>query len=312
MLVFALFKARKLPVISFGILFFLFLLAPTANLFFLSGSTVAERFLFFPSLGLILAVVFGLAMLLKVNIQTYAGPNVKKLNWILGIVIVLFMGLTMARSGDWRSNETIYEAGVQVSPGSSRTNGNLGNEYYKLGQMERNAQLRNSYFSDAVRYCQKALDIFPNNQAALHVISMAYAGLGDRGKAYASYHNTLKIFPNHRSTLNNMGAFFLEEKNYDSAFYYFKRCFDVQPRFAKSSQNLAMCYYYTGNYNKAIEFASNAIKLDKYQVVCYDIISKAYAALGNQTEALNYQRQYSIMQREFQQNNIGANLNNSE
>lgn len=312
MFVFAIMKIKKQPVISFGILFFLFVLAPTANLLFISGSTVAERFLFFPSLGLILAVVYGLAALLKVNIQTYSGINIQKFNWILGIVIVTFIGLTMARSSDWKSNETIYEAGVQGAPNSSRTNANLGNEYYKLGQRERNAQLRKSYFSDAVLYSREALDILPDNQAALHVISMAYAGLGERAKAYESYHNTLKYFPKHRSTLNNIGTFFLEEKKYDSALYYFKRCFDVQPSFAKSSQNLAICYYYIGDYNKSLEFALNAIKLDKYQLISYDIVSKAYTALGNQAEALNYQRQYAIMQMEFQQNSIGSNLNNSE
>ncbi len=312
MLGFAIIKIKKLPVISFGILFFLFMLAPTANLLFLSGSTVAERFLFFPSFGLILAVVYGLAALLKLNIETYTGTNIKKFNWILGIVIVIFIGLTMARSSDWKSNETIYAAGVQVAPKSSRTNSNLGNEYYKLGQRERNAQLKKSYFSDAVLYCKEALEIMPDNQAALNVISMAYAGLGERPKAYESYHNTLRYFPNHRSTLNNLGTFFFEEKKYDSAFYYFKRCFDVQPAFAKSSQNLAMSYYYLGNYNKAIEFALNAIKLDKYQVMSYDVVSKAYAGLGNQVEALNYHRQYAIMQLELQQNNAGGVLNNTE
>ncbi len=310
--VFAIIKIKKLPVISFGILFFLFMLVPTANLFFLSGSTVAERFLFFPSLGLIIAVIFGLAYLLKVDILNYTGANIKKFNWIFGIVIVVFTGLTMARSSDWKSNIAIYEAGVKHAPNSSRTNSNLGNEYYKQGQRETNQQQKKSYFSDAVLYSKEALAILPNNQAALHIISLAYAGLGEKAKAYESYHNTLKYFPNHRSTLNNLGTVFLEEKKYDSTYYYFKRCYDAEPNFPKSSQNLAIYYYTVGNYNKAIEFALNAIKLDKYQLVSYDVVSKAYAALGNQAQALTYQRQYAIMKMELQENNTGRNLNYTE
>ena len=37
-----------------------------------------------------------------------------------------------------------------------------------------------------------------------------------------------------------------------------------------------------GNYNQAIQFAAKAIRLNKYQLVSYDVISKAYKDLGNE------------------------------
>ncbi|MEO6540241.1 MAG: hypothetical protein ABIN74_04590 [Ferruginibacter sp.] len=307
LLIFAIVKIKKQPVISFGILFFLIMLAPTANLFFLNGSTVSERFLFLPSLGLIIAVVYGLANILKLNTLTFTGAGIKKFNWILGSVIVVFIALTISRSSDWASNLSIYEAGAKHAPNSSRANANLGNEYYKLGQAETNQQLQKSYFQDAIEYSQKALRILPDNKDALLIIGLSHTGLGERAKAVESYRNLLSNNPDHRRALNNIGFAFFEEKKYDSAYFYFKRCYDVDPKFAKTSQNLAIYYYTVGNYPKAIEFALNAIKIDKYQLISYDVASKTYAALGNQAEALNYQRQYAIMKIEFQENNEGRN-----
>ena len=301
MLAFAVFKIKKYPVISFGILFFLIMLAPTANLFFLNGSTVSERFLFLPSLGLIIAVVYALAKILKLDMLTFTGPGIKKFSLILGLVIVIFMALTISRSGDWQSNLSIYKAGVAHAPNSSRTNLALGNVYLNLAAAETIRQLKTDYFASALTCFKTSTTILPSNKDALYGLGLAYAGLGDKAKAYESYINTLKYYPDHRSALNNLGTAFLEEKKYDSAYFYFKRCYGSDTAFPKSSQNLAIYYFTVGNYNTAIQFAANAVRLYKYQVIGYDILSKSYMALGNKTEAEKYQRLYNEMTAESQE-----------
>ncbi len=306
MLVFAIIKIKKLPVISFGILFFLITLAPTANLFFLNGSTVSERFLFLPSLGLIIAVVYGLSGILKLNTFSYTGAGKKKFNWILGVVIVVFIGLTISRSSDWESNLSIFQAGVEHAPNSSRTNLTLGSEYLKRGDKETNRQVKTGYYSDALKYSKASIAILPGNKDALFNIGLAYAGMGDKANAYESYRRTLQYYPDHRSALNNLGTGFFEDKKYDSAYFYFKRCYDADSLFAKSSQNLAIYYFTLGNYNQAIQFAKNAIRLNKYQLISYDVITKAYRALGNEAEAVKYQTLYREMTAESQEINNGA------
>ena len=303
MFVFAIIKIKKQPVISFGILFFLITLAPTANLFFLNGSTVSERFLFLPSLGLIIAVVYGLSGILKLDTSSYTGAGKNKFNWILGLVIVVFIGLTISRSSDWASNLSIFQAGVEHAPNSSRTNLTLGNEYLKLGDKETNRQVKTGYYANALKYSKASIAILPTNKDALFNVGLAYAGMGDKPNAYESYRNTLKYYPDHKSALNNLGTAFFEDKKYDSAYFYFKRCYDTDSTFSKSSQNLAIYYYTIGNYNQAIQFAANAVRLYKYQLISYDVITKAYRALGNEAEAAKYQSLYREMTAESQEIN---------
>ena len=298
MFIFALLKIKKQPVISFGILFFLIMLAPTANLFFLNGSTVSERFLFFPSLGLIMAVVYGVARLLKIHILNFTGNGIRKFNWIFGVVIILFTGLSFTRSSDWESNFTIYKAGAEHAPNSSRTNNSLGNQYLKLAEKETSPPAKMEYFTEALTYLKRSAEILPTNKDALYGIGLAYAGLGDRAKAYGSYYHALRYYPKNRSVLNNLGTAFFEEKKYDSAYIYFKRSYDADSSFPKSSQNLAIYYFTVGNYNQAIQYAGNAVKLFKYQVIAYDVLSKAYKALGNEAEAAKYQMLYIEMKAE--------------
>ena len=293
MFVFAISKIKKKPVISFGILFYLIMLTPTANLFFLNGSTLSERFIFLPSLGLIIATVYLIAGLVNLDTSSFTGPGRKNFNWIFGLVIAVFIGLTISRSNDWKSNFSIYQAGVKHAPNSSRTNAALGNEYNKMAKKEANPQQRTIYFSNALRYLKASLAILPSNRDALYNTGVLYAETGDRANAKEGYRNTLKYYPDHRSALNNLGTAFLEEKKFDSAYIYLKRCYDVDSTFPKSSQNLAIYFFTVGNYNQAIQFATNATRLNKYTLVSYDIISKAYKALGNEAEAARFQKLYN-------------------
>jgi len=301
MLLFALLKIKKHPVISFGILFFLIMLAPTANLFFLNGSTVSERFLFFPSLGLIIAVVYAVARLLKVDIVNFTGSGIKKFNGIFGVVIVLFVCLSFIRSSDWQSNFTIYKAGVENAPNSSRTNNSFGNQYLRLTESEPNPQVKVEYFKNALKYFQKSTDILPSNKSALYGIGLSYTGMGNKAKAYESYQHALTFYPDYRSVLTNLGTGFYAEGKFDSAYKYYKRAYDVDSTYPKSSQNIAIYYFAVGNFNQAIQYAQNAVRLYKYQVIAYDILSKAYRALGNEPEALKYQRLYAEMNAEVQE-----------
>ena len=292
---FAVLKIKKLPVISFGIFFYLIMLAPTANLLFLNGSTLSERFLFLPSLGLILALVYGLGMLLKSNLDEYPVVKMNKLNPILGVIIAIFIILTIIRSNDWHNNLSIYRSGVENAPKSSRTNSALGNEYRKQAEKEADPMQRNIYLTDAIKYSKISLDILPSNRDALYNLGVTYGEMGDSTNAIAAYKNTLWYYPDHRSALNNLGTFYVGKNQFDSAYAYLKRCFDVDSTVPKSSQNLAIYYFKVGKYDQAIQFASNAIRLDKYTLISYDIMSQAYKALGNVNEAARYKALYGQM-----------------
>ena len=292
LLAYAVLQARKKPVISFAILFYMIMLAPTANLFFLNGSTVSERFLFLPSLGFVIALVYGLAAILKTNVSADSAFGLNKFTGILLLVILVFAGLTISRSNEWKSNLSIFQSGVENAPNSARTNAALGVESRKAAEKETDPRQRATYFRDAIKYSKESLDILPSCKDALYNLGVTYMETGDSANAVKTYHNLLYYYPDHRSALTNLGAMFFSHNRFDSAYQYLKRSYDSDTTFAKSSQSLAIYYFKLADYSQAIKFAGNAIRLDKSILISYDLLSQAYKAIGNEGEADKYKMLY--------------------
>ncbi len=135
---------RHKPLCFFMALFFVTLL-PMANLLFLIGSIMAERFLYLPLIGFAGCVVigvealcrqlgpwsgrFGLAM--PVRWQTVAGS-------LLGLLVVAYGIRAFARNFDWRDEVTLYTAAVKACPNSYKTHHWLAYAMYKADPTFRN------------------------------------------------------------------------------------------------------------------------------------------------------------------------------
>jgi hypothetical protein len=92
--------------IFFAAGFFGITLLPTSNLLFQTGSIMAERFLYLPSVGFAIAVV-GLA---------YRWGRERLTAALLAAVTGLFACRTFTRNYDWKDNLTLSTADVRVAP----------------------------------------------------------------------------------------------------------------------------------------------------------------------------------------------------
>jgi tetratricopeptide (TPR) repeat protein len=85
-------------------------LLPTSNLIVLIGATMADRFLYMPSIGLAIAAV---ALTFRLN-----DPRVSKA--LIATAVVLFVVRTWLRNRDWNNDLTLSTADVKVSSASFR------------------------------------------------------------------------------------------------------------------------------------------------------------------------------------------------
>jgi tetratricopeptide (TPR) repeat protein len=89
----------------------------------------------------------------------------------------------------------------------------ISNAYYKDKQLD-----------SAIVYCQKALEIFPEN--------VVYA--------------------------NQMGKYLFEKKEYAKSLEYFKKAYKILTRDRKIFTNMAICNYQLGDYEEALRILENA------------------------------------------------------
>lgn len=123
---------RKIPTVFFFAGFAFVCILPVANLVFMTGTIMAERLLYLPSVGLAAALSVGLFLL--------AEPT--KFKWIIPIVlcsIILPLGVrTRARNRDWRDDTSFWTAAVKSSPNSAESHRGLAQTLYEADKTHAN------------------------------------------------------------------------------------------------------------------------------------------------------------------------------
>ncbi len=146
-LVVALRLRRRQPVVSYFMLFFFVALAPVSNLFFLCSSTMAERFLYLPSVAFA-----GLAGWLVAGFYDRAPRRTAVL---AGVLLLAYGVRTYARNEDWHDDIGFWVKLVNTSPRSFRGHAGLAAAVIKHDPEHR-------YTDAAVASVQRALAIVPD------------------------------------------------------------------------------------------------------------------------------------------------------
>ena len=126
---------RKRKPVFFAIAFFFATLSPTSNLVIRIGSIMAERFLYLPSVGIAVMVVYGVQWLS----QRMAERGREYRNAVpvaLGVLLIGFAARTYARNGDWVDQGRFWRSAVEAAPGSYKTNLAAANNTVYLNQQD--------------------------------------------------------------------------------------------------------------------------------------------------------------------------------
>ncbi len=174
---------------GYGILFFLTTLSLTANIFFPVGTFMAERFLFLPSVGFILALVwlFG---------------SIGKKKWvIIGVVIlsVLFSVMTILRNKAWKDNETLLRTDVRYSPNSAKMQNDLGTILLDSALRTDDVQRQKQMLEEALPHLNKAIDLHPTYFDALLAYGACAYYLRQYDQSVISYRTALQRYPEDNS-----------------------------------------------------------------------------------------------------------------
>jgi hypothetical protein len=97
---------------------------PVSNLAFPTGTIMAERLVYLPSIGVIAAVVIGLFAAARGMRAPTAAPIA------LAIVVVILGARTWIRNPDWTSEVSLWTSAVAAAPDSFKTHGALAEALY--------------------------------------------------------------------------------------------------------------------------------------------------------------------------------------
>ncbi len=168
--------------IRFGILWFFIGLLPVINIFPLSGVPVAERFLYFPSIGLAILLTGLIAsdgsMIKKINLKDFV---IRIIIFLIAIINIVF---TFIRIPAWRDEETFFKTMIAQNQKSPLAHHNLGYYYYRQGDWHR-AEIE----------FKKAITLNPYFPAPHASLGDIYTRTGRYQEAINEYNNYLRLLP---------------------------------------------------------------------------------------------------------------------
>jgi hypothetical protein len=176
----------------------------TANVIFPIGTIFGERLAYVPSAGLV-----GLPALAVCKMRA----TVLRYAWI--ILLCAFYGYrSWAHIPVWRSNETLYEHQIAVSPHSVRTLINWGVVLRNRGE-----------FNRAKHYLEEALKVQPEppDADALYALATVAVAANDLESAEALLAKTLSHAPDHQSALDTLARIRLKDGELEQAEKLFAR-----------------------------------------------------------------------------------------
>jgi hypothetical protein len=203
---------RRAPAVSFGVWVFILTLLPTSNFIVPSGILIAERTLFLPSVGVMIAV----GAMVPWFYRKFAAPPLR----VAGVAAVLaLLALGVWRSDDrtkiWKNNDVLFEAAVVDAPDVYRSHFVLGawdfgqkrkvkgeREYqrsiamydkdpyvfYSLGEEYRKVGM----YNPAITMFKRAIAVDSTMFEARARLALCYAGLGRWKEADAEARQALK------------------------------------------------------------------------------------------------------------------------
>ncbi len=268
---------------AFGIIFFLVTLALFSNLPFLIGAEMAERFLFFPSVGVCLVVALAIEKWIIKTGATDAG--VLKTSRVLALlvpVLLIYSGMAIARNSDWKNNTTLYKTDIEKSP-------NDGRLYWWLGhamttedyEEEKDTVVKHKIDVESIGYLKKAAELIPTWLEVHEQLGWIYEREHMPDSAIAHDLIAAKLAPKNTTVLNNTGTVYFSMENYSEAIKYFKRCSEVNPEYMILYTNLGRSYAKLHNLDSAIYFYRNMRPMDSEYVFAQNGIAEAYMARAN-------------------------------
>ncbi|HMK25668.1 MAG TPA: tetratricopeptide repeat protein [Chitinophagaceae bacterium] len=293
--IYSLIKFRKKSIVAFGILFYLITLAPVSNLFFLGGSTMAERFMYIPSLGFCIILAHFIIKLTKTesiktkfkNFYQFFILNGRLFLIVLGITI-LYSFKTISRSKDWKDNITIFSHDVKISSNSATANQILGSALTVSVLKSPDKQNQANVFNTAKIYLKRALEIYPDYYAPLSHLGVIYMYEQNTDSAYYYLQKGLVLMPDDLDLNYNFGTLLFNLKKYDDAIRVLNHTVELNPRYENAYYNLAASYKNKGDDDKGLLYYSKVIELNPNNAYAYYYAGQILRVKGDTAKANEY------------------------
>ncbi len=247
---------------SFAVLVYLGTLSIVSNVLFPVGTNMSERFLFMPSIGFGLLIVW------------LAVKYLKKQQVILGLIggyALILAVLTLMRNPAWEDNYTLFTTDIHTSSNSAKLRnamaGELSVQWSKLTAAQQPQRL--DMLEEALGHINEAVRIHPTYKQAFFIKGNILNYLKRYDESIAAYQRAQQIDPNYQQAFDNMMITYRDAGRYygeqlgdvANAIRYLEQAYEAMPDEYETIRLLGVAHGIAGNTGRAIEMFTRNTQL---------------------------------------------------
>lgn len=270
-----LFVKNKQNLWSLAIIFYLAPLALISNIPFLIGSEMAERFLFFPSVGFCLSLALMVERwMLPVDADVAALLAARRAVWLLLPIGLIYAAITVGRNNDWQDNYTLFKTDAEKLPANAKLACFLGNEIVEQKlHTASGADEQRQMVQEALSCLQRAISIYPKYANAYTEKGNAFMAIQKNDSAEWNFNKALSLDARQVPAANNLAVIYLRQGRFADAAAAYRKSLAVMPANARAWYDLGGCCIQMKQYDSAINALKKAIVYDPQ-------LTDAYMQLG--------------------------------
>ncbi|XP_067123471.1 protein O-mannosyl-transferase Tmtc3-like isoform X2 [Centruroides vittatus] len=270
-------------IMSLSLMMFPFL--PASNLFFPVGFVVAERVLYTPSMGFCLLVAYGWQLLYK--------RRWKLIVWsgVLGLLFIHTLK-SVHRNSDWKSEYTIFMAGLRVNDRNAKLYNNVGHALENRGDYQK-----------ALEYFRKASEVQPDDIGAHINVGRTLNNMRmyqEAEEAFWKAKNLLprprpgeqyqaRVAPSHLNVFLNLGNLISRnDTRLEEADSLYKQAISMRADYIQAYINRGDILVRLNRTEEAREVYKKALKFDSNNPDLYYNLGVVLLEQGRSSEALQY------------------------
>ena len=261
---------RRTPFLLVGWLWFVGTLVPVIGLVQVGGQSLADRYTYIPSVGLLVLIIWGICDLIG-----YWRLNLRLAATVGAAAVILCCALTRQQIGYWKNSETLFRHSLAVTKDNEIARNNLGDALLAQGQ----TTAAISEFAAAVR-------LNPRSVLVHLSLGSALCKQGDPEAAIHEFEAALRLDPNNANAHGNLGCVLAEKGQTTAAVKHFQLAFRADPDYADAHFNLGNALTKLGDADGAMREFQTVLRLKPGDTEAHYKLGNLLARKGRNDDAI--------------------------
>ena len=256
--------SRKRPYLLVGWLWFLGTLVPVIGIVQVGLQSMADRYTYFPLIGIFIMIVWGVADLTQ-HRPAWRIPLTVATAGILAVLSTV----TWNYEHCWENSTKLFTHAVAATTNNYYAHYMLGKALYDDNNLpdalaqylivrQLNPRFADAYVnagiiyakqgnqSEAVYHFTTALSLKPGSPSVHYNMAVALQAQGRLEEAMAHYHEVLRLDPDHVGGHYNLGVALMDLKRWNEAIPHFSAAVRLNPGLEDANHNLQKCIRHNG------------------------------------------------------------------